>query len=68
MSTHNIQFHDKMKISLIFFFFFLINQKNFVGTQNVFESSQVNQPSVFESWRFYCTFSRFSAKGDNFCL
>ena len=52
LSTHNIQFHDK-KISINIVF--LGYRKNFVGThKNEFELSQVIEPSVFESSRFYC--------------
>ena len=40
MSTHNIQFHDKIRISL--------------GLKNEFELAMVNEPSVFELLRFDC--------------
>ena len=33
MSTHNIQFHDKIRIFLKYLFVFLSYWKNFVGTE-----------------------------------
>ena len=53
MSTHNIQFHDKIKKNKQIFVF-LSYWKNFVGTENKFKSSTVNKPSVFEPLRLYC--------------
>ena len=52
MSTHNIQFHDKVR-KFRYIFVFLNNRKNFVGTQNEFELAIV-KPSVFELLRFDC--------------
>ena len=52
MSTHNIQFCDKMrKFPLIFVF--LSCRKDF---KNEFKLPKVNEPSVFELSRFDCTF------------
>ena len=54
MSTHNIHFYDKiLKYSKIFDF--LSCRNNFLGTKNVVEIATVNESSVFESLRFYCT-------------
>ena len=48
MSTQNIQFHDKIR-KFPEIFVFLSYRKNFVGEQNEFESSKINEPFVFES-------------------
>ena len=48
MSTHKIQFYDKIR-KFPEIFVFLSYRKNFVGEHNEFESSKVNEPSVFES-------------------
>ena len=53
MSTHNIQFHHKIRKFPKYFFFWSF-RKNFVGTKNEFELAMVNEPSVFEPLRFYC--------------
>ena len=53
MSTHNIQFHDKIRIKSLFVF--LSYWKNFVETEKKeFESSTINELSVFEPLRLYC--------------
>ena len=53
MSTHNIQFRDKIrKFPLVFVFWSF--WKNFVVTQNEFELVMLNKPSVFELLRFNC--------------
>ena len=54
MSTHNIQFHDKIR-KFPKIFVFLSCRKNFVGAKNEFELAIVNEPSVFELLRFDCT-------------
>ena len=43
---------------------FLSYLKNFLGLENEFESAIVNEPSVFESFKIYCTkrFTRSSLK------
>ena len=51
MSTHNIQFHDKIR-KFPQIFVFMSYRKNFVWTNNEFESSMVNEPSLFELLRF----------------
>ena len=43
-----------------FFFFFLSSWKSFAGTQNEFELTIVNEPSVFELLRFDCSFTSLS--------
>ena len=53
MSTHNIQFLDKIR-KYPCTFVFMTYRKNFVGTKNVFELAMVNEPSVFELLRFKC--------------
>ena len=53
MSTHNIQFHDKItKKSLNIRFLELL--EGFCKDCKKFESSRVNEPSVFEPLRLYC--------------
>ena len=55
MSTHNIQFHDKIrKLKFPEIFVFLRYRKNFVGLKNKFESAMVNEPSGFELLKFDC--------------
>ena len=54
MSTHNIQFHDKI-LKYPYIFVFTSYRKNFVGTKNEFKSAVVKKPSVFELLRFNCT-------------
>ena len=59
MSTHNIHFQYKMRQflkNIPKYLVFLTYTKDFLGTQNEFESATVNEPSVFESLKFYCTF------------
>ena len=52
MSTHNIQFHDKIrKFPLVFVF--LSYRKNFVGTQKRVRINH-DKPLVFELLRFDC--------------
>ena len=53
MSTHNIQFHDKIR-KLPEIFVFLSYRKNFLRLKNEFELAMVNEPSVFEPSRFDC--------------
>ena len=53
MSTHNIQFRDKIR-KFLQVFVFLSCWKNLVGTKNEFELAMVNEPSVFELSRFDC--------------
>ena len=36
------------------------NEKNCLGTQNEIDSAMVNEPLVFESLKFYCSFIHFS--------
>ena len=48
MSMHNLQFHDKIKISLNVCF---LEQ----GLKNEFGLIMVNKPSVFELLRFDCS-------------
>ena len=52
MSTHNILYHDKIRKKPCIFVF-LSYRENSVGTQNGFEPSKINEPSVFEPSRFY---------------
>ena len=47
MSTYIIRFHDKIRI-FPQIFVFLSYRKNFVGTQNEFESAMINEPSILE--------------------
>ena len=55
MRTHKIKFHDeKKKISLNKYF--LEQSKEFRrDSKNKFELAIINEPSVFELLRFYCT-------------
>ena len=68
MSTHNIQFHHKIRTFPKYLFFWSY-RKNFVGTKNEFELAMVNEPSVFEPLGFYYCFFFFYyyyyCKGDN---
>ena len=57
MSTHNIQFHDKIRKKKHKKFVFLSYWKDFVGTEKKFESSTVNEPSGFEPLRLYCIYT-----------
>ena len=51
MSTHNIQFHEKVSLT----FCFLELAKEFCrDSKNEFELAMVNEPSVFELLRFDC--------------
>ena len=54
MSTHNIQFHDKIR-NCPEVFVFLRCRKNFMGLKNEFELAMVNESSMFELLRFDCT-------------
>ena len=53
MSTHKTQFYDEIR-KFPYIFVFLSCGKNFLWTKNEFESSKVNEPSVFESLRCHC--------------
>ena len=53
MSTHNIQFHDKIRK---FPYIFLAIGRILQGLKNECESSKVNKPSVCESSRIFCLF------------
>ena len=48
MITHNIQYHDKIRKKS------LNIGRILEGLKKEFESSTVNEPSVFEPLRFYC--------------
>ena len=52
MSTYIIRFHDKIRI-FPQIFVFLSYRKNFVGTQNEFESAMVNEPSILQLLKVY---------------
>ena len=54
MSTHNIQFHDKIRKFPFIFVFLRAIRKISLGLKNEFELAMVNEPSVFELLRFYC--------------
>ena len=49
MSTHNIQFHDKIRKFFLNICFLELSE-----LKNEFESAMVNQPSVFELSRLDC--------------
>ena len=51
MSTHNIQFQDKIKLPLNICFLELSEE---FRTKNEFKLTMVNEPSVFELLRFNC--------------
>ena len=53
MTTHNIQFHDKIR-KFLYIFVFWSCRNNFVDTKNEFQLSMVNKPSLFELLRFDC--------------
>ena len=50
MSSHNVQFHDKIR-KFPEIFVFLSYRRNFKGTQ---KTSHGNEPSVFELFRCEC--------------
>ena len=47
MSTHNIHFHDKIRIFPLIFVF-LHYQMNSLGLKTEFKSSTVSEPSMFQ--------------------
>ena len=51
ISTHNIYFHDIISKHLFSSAFGRISK----GLKNEFKSVTVNEPSVFESSKFYCS-------------
>ena len=55
MSTHNIQFHDKIRKLLKYLFSWATGRVS-QGLKNEFELAMVNEPSVFELLNFDCTF------------
>ena len=62
MSTHNIQFHDKIRKNP-YIFVFLSYWKDFVGTEKKeFELSTVNEPYRFEPLRLYCMYPTIKIK------
>ena len=64
MSTHSIQFHDvcKMRKQVSQYLFSCAVERFSYGLKNEFESSMVNEPSGFESSRFYCNLRYLSAE------
>ena len=56
MSTHNIQFHDKTRKQSLNICFLELWKA--MGLKNEFELAKVNEPSVFESSRFYRIWSQ----------
>ena len=57
MSTHSIHLQDKRKkISLNYPY--IVFGGNPYGLKNVFDTSMVNEPSVFEQLKFYCISKR----------
>ena len=63
MSTHNIHVHDKkkkkkkkknMKIAL-YICFLELSEEFFYGLKNMFNSATVDEPSVFEPFKYYCS-------------
>ena len=61
MSAHNIQFLDKIKKKHFpkYLFSGAIGRISY-GLQNEFELAMINEPSVFESSRFYCSWIRYN--------
>ena len=59
MSTHSIHLQDK-KISLNYPY--IVFGGNPCGLKNVFDSSMVNEPSGFESLKFYCIYHELCVK------
>ena len=53
MSTHSIQFHDKIRKIPKYPFSCAIGRILY-GLKKEFESSTVNEPHVFEPLRLYC--------------
>ena len=55
MSTHNIQFHDKIRKFPQIFVFLSYRKKIVPGLKNEFQLDMIKEPSVFELLRFHCT-------------
>ena len=53
MSTHTIQFHDEIRKNPKYLFSLAIGRL-LQGLKKEFESSTVNEPSLFEPLRLYC--------------
>ena len=56
MSTHNKQFHDKIRKKSVNICFLELTEKLRRASKNEFELAMVNEPSVFELSRFDCIF------------
>ena len=54
MSTHNIQFHDKIRKNPLIIRFLELSEEISYGLKNVFELAMVNEPSMFELLWFDC--------------
>ena len=54
MSTHNIQFNDKIRQKSLNICFLELLEELCRDWKKEFESSTVNEPSVFEPLRLYC--------------
>ena len=67
MSTNNIQFHDKIrKFPQNIILVFLSYWNNFLGMQKTkVKSTMVNEPSMFESLKFYYIYLLFFAQCEN---
>ena len=62
MSTHSIQFHDKIKKNPKMLVFWKKTSEEFCrNSKNELELSMVNEPLMFELLRFDCTFIRISS-------
>ena len=61
MNTHNIYFQDKIiDIKLSQLYYYISSMEKFLGLKNKFEIAVVNEPSVFETLKFYTVFVKSS--------
>ena len=56
MNTHNIPFFNTKKKTTRIIPYLQLWNFFFKGFKNEFERAVVNEPSVFEPFKFYCTF------------